>query len=295
MDIALKVVLPLLLAVIMFSLGLGLTVRDFTRVLRQPRALAAGVLAQMVLLPVVAYLLVVAFGLTGALAVGFMILAFCPGGVTSNLMTRFARADVALSVSLTGVMSLASVVTIPILVAWAVSRFTPDANGASAASLAIASFVIVALPVGLGILLRARRPALADRMEPVFYKVSTAIFVLFVVAALATNWNLFVSNLVSLGVPLILLNIAMIAVGLTLGAVFALGAKGSATIAIEAGVQNSTMGITLAGLVAGAGSEALGPYALASAVYGITMYAVTLPVIWWLRRREAYPLPEAAE
>ena len=295
MDIVINVIIPLLLAVIMFSLGLGLTVEDFRRVARRPSALAAGLLAQVVLLPIVAYLLVAAFGLSGALAVGFMILSFCPGGVTSNVMSRLARSDVALSVSLTGVVSLLSVLTVPFLIAWAVGHFEGAAGPAvDIISLGVSVFLIVAVPVGLGLLLRHRNAALADRLEPPFSKAAIIIFALFVVLALAANWQLFVDNLVGLGVPLILLNVAMLAIGLALGALFALGPREGQTIAIEAGVQNGTMGITLAGIVAGMGAETLGPYALASAVYGITMYAVTLPAVWFFRRQKRYELPEVA-
>ena len=121
MDSLISVFLPVSLAVIMLSLGLGLTIADFARIIRQPRALVAGLASQVIVLPIVAYLFVKLFGLTGELAFGIMILSVCPGGVTSNILTKLVGGTLALSIALTGVVSLLSVVTVPLLVVfWSV-------------------------------------------------------------------------------------------------------------------------------------------------------------------------------
>ncbi|MEM9011749.1 MAG: bile acid:sodium symporter family protein [Pseudomonadota bacterium] len=303
----LSVVLPLALAFIMFSLGLGLTVQDFVRVIRRPAALAAGLGAQMLALPLIAWALIALLGqgLPQELKLGVMILAFCPGGVTSNIMTRFARGDVALSVSLTGVMSLLSVLTMPLLAAWAVARFLTNApEGAvflsSAAaglggvevdvtSLGLAMFLITALPVAVGVLIRRYLTGLAERASGVVYAVATVLFVVIVVGALAANWEVFVANVGTLAPIVIALNIVMLAVGYALARALRLDAAGSTAIAIEAGVQNGTLGITVGQLIS-VGVTGLPPIAVPSGIYGITMYAVTLPFVAFRHLRARGPL-----
>ncbi len=212
-----SVVLPLALAIIMWSLGLGLTVADFHRVLVRSAAFFTGAVAQIVIVPVCAFLLVLAFGLTGELAVGVMILSFCPGGVTSNLISRLARGDVALSVSLTAVVSLLSMLTVPFLVAWSVARFMgTDAPSVNITSLGVSMFLITALPVLIGVAMRHYLPGLVDRIERAVSLLAVGLFVIIVLAALVTNWSLFVENVAVLGPILILLNVVLIAVGLGL-------------------------------------------------------------------------------
>ncbi|MEM6306296.1 MAG: bile acid:sodium symporter, partial [Pseudomonadota bacterium] len=167
MEFLINVILPLSLAIIMLSLGVGLTGADFARVAQRPRAFAVGAFAQVLLLPLAALVIIQLFGLAGEIAVGFMLLSFCPGGVTSNIISKLARGDVALSVSLTAVVSLLSILTVPLLTAWAVTRFMGDAGpDVSVTSLALAMFAITTVPVLLGVALRRFAPALAARIEP---------------------------------------------------------------------------------------------------------------------------------
>lgn len=286
MDLLINVVLPLSLAIIMLSLGIGLTVADFGRVALRPRAFAIGALCQVVLLPLTALTLTWAFGLRGELAVGLFLLALCPGGVTSNMISRLARGDVALSVSLTAVISLLSILTVPVLAAWSVRWYMGDAAPpVTVASLALAMFLITTLPVALGVLLRHLAPGFADRVEPGLTGLATALFVLIVLAALAGNWDLFVSNLASLGPALVSLNLALMVLGLLIAGLFGLAWQARKTVSIETGIQNATLGITLAALISGQ-SEGFSTYALPSAVYGITMYLVALPFVAWFRSRD---------
>lgn len=286
MDLLINVVLPLSLAIIMLSLGIGLTVADFGRVALRPRAFAIGALCQVVLLPLTALTVTWAFGLRGELAVGLFLLALCPGGVTSNMISRLARGDVALSVALTAVISLLSILTVPVLAAWSVRWYMGDAAPpVTVASLALAMFLITTLPVALGVLVRHLAPRFADRVEPGLTGLATALFVLIVLAALAGNWDLFVSNLASLGPALVSLNLALMVLGLLIAGLFGLAWQARKTVSIETGIQNATLGITLAALISGQ-SEGFSTYALPSAVYGITMYLVALPFVAWFRSRD---------
>ncbi|MEM9549804.1 MAG: bile acid:sodium symporter family protein [Pseudomonadota bacterium] len=284
MDILIDVALPLSLATIMFSLGLGLTFGDFTRVVQRWRAFAVGAVSQVLLVPLAAFLILIPFDLPPEIKVGVMLLSFCPGGVTSNILSKLARGDVALSVSLTAVISLLSLVTVPILTTLTLNHFLGDAGpNVSIARLAIGMFLITTLPVLLGVSIRKALPGWARRADPVMGRVAVALFIVIVAAALASNWALFVENFTAMGEALVALNIALLLIGLGLGRAMGLSKQESKTISIETGIQNSTLGITLAGLIAGA-TTGFSALALPAAVYGITMYAVALPFILWYRR-----------
>ena len=284
MDTLITVFLPLALAVIMFSLGLGLTVADFVRVVTQPRAYALGAVSQLVVIPLVAYALALAFKLSPELAVGMMILSLSPGGVTSNLLTKLAKGDVALAVSLTGTTSLIAVVTMPLLAAFFADHFMgADAPPINITSLGLTMFLITALPVLLGLLLRRYATDLALAIEKPLEKVAVGLFVVVVLGALASNWRLFVDNLLLLGPSLVLLNIILLGFGLAAGKLFGLKGAEATAISIETGVHNATVGITVGTLIAEAASG-LPPFSLPSGVYGITMYLVTIPFVLWRRR-----------
>lgn len=286
MDVLIGVVLPLGLATIMLSLGIGLTVEDFRRVLTRRFPFGIGAISQILLLPLAAFVTVKLFNLPPEIAVGFMILSFCPGGVTSNILSKLARGDVALSVSLTAVISLVSIVTVPVLAAWSVRHFLgEDAPDVSISGLAIAMFLITTLPVALGVSIRHFFAGLAERIDRPLSMLATGLFVLIVIAALAGNWEIFVENLGIMGGGLIALNIALLLIGFGLARFAGLGWGETKTISIETGIQNSTLGITLAALITGT-TTGFSPLALPSAVYGITMYAVALPFLIWFRNRK---------
>ncbi|MEO1613829.1 MAG: bile acid:sodium symporter family protein [Pseudomonadota bacterium] len=283
----LDVFLPLSLAFIMFSLGLGLTIADFTRVVRVSKAFAIGAVAQIALLPAVAYLLLQVFSLPPELALGVMILSFCPGGVTSNILTKLANGAVALSVTLTAVVSLVSVVTVPLLVDWSATEFmglaTPDVD---IGALAIAMFAITAVPVAIGVAIRHFATGFADAAEVWVSRLANVLFVVIVIGALATNWALFMENLAVLGPVLILMNVALLALGVLMAKLGGLDARESTAISLEVGVQNATLGITVGGLIAAEAAGVLPAYALPAGVYGITMYLVSAPFVLWARSRK---------
>ncbi|PRY93044.1 BASS family bile acid:Na+ symporter [Hasllibacter halocynthiae] len=283
MDLVLSLGLPLALAIIMLTLGLGLSGADFARVATRPRAFAIGFLAQVALVPALAYALLQVVPLDPALAFGMMILALSPGGATTNILTRFARGDVALSVSLTAVVSLLSVVTVPILVALFAGLILGEAAEAiDITALAAAMFLITTVPVLIGMAIRRLAPGFTRRIEPALLRLAAILFAVVLLAALATQWAVFAANLPVLGPLLLGWGAALLALGYALARLLGLDGRQASTISIEAGVQNGTVGITVASLIAG---TAMPPFAVPSAVYGILMYVVALPAIALFLRR----------
>lgn len=278
----LEVGLPLSLAFIMFSLGFGLTFADFARVLTMPRAVVVGVVLQVMAIPAVAYLMLMVFDLPPALAFGVMILSFCPGGVTSNILTKLGGGSVALSITLTAVVSLLSVLTVPALVGWAgVTFLGAAAPEIDVLSIGLTMFAITAVPVLIGLFARRLSGAKADRAEKVISLLAMVLFLLIVVAAIASNWALIVDNIGTLGPVLVAINVVLLVLGVAVARGLGLSGGEGICISVEMGVQNATLGITVAGLVAQ--TAGLPEYALPSALYGITMYLVTIPGLFVLR------------
>ncbi|MFG5384767.1 MULTISPECIES: bile acid:sodium symporter family protein [unclassified Yoonia] len=284
MDALISIFLPISLGIIMLSLGLGLAVGDFVRIIRQPRALIAGLFAQVVLIPLVAYCFVMIFGMSGELAFGIMILSVCPGGVTSNILTKLVGGTLALSISLTGLISLLSVVTVPILVVfWAGLFMDAGSLDINITSLALAMFAITTVPVVLGMILRAVAPTFIGRIEGAVSVLATILFVVIVIGALAASWDVFTANLATLAPLTFCMVVVLLALGWAIATGAGLGVRDRAAIAMETGIQNSTLGITLAGIIH-AGPEALPAIALPAAMYGILMYLGALPGGYLMRR-----------
>lgn len=277
------VALPLSLAFIMFSLGFGLTFADFGRVLTMPKAVLTGVVMQIGAVPLVAYLLLFIFNLPPAMAFGVMILSFCPGGVTSNILTKLAGGTVALSITLTAVVSLLSVITVPILVAWAGTTFLGEAAPeVNVLGIGMSMFAITAVPVIIGLLTRWVASGVADKIEKIVSAVALILFLVIVAAALATNWDLFMANIWTLGPVLMILNAILLVAGVYVARLLGLSGPDGLCISVEMGVQNATLGITVAGMVAQA--SGIPEFAVPAALYGITMYIVTIPGMFILKR-----------
>lgn len=293
MDIFIQL-LPLALAIIMLSLGLGLTLADFARVLASPRAFVIGLVSQVVAIPAVAFVLASFSGLPPELAVGIMVLALCPGGVTSNVLTRFAGGDLALSISLTGLVSLLSVLTVPALAAFFADHFMGlNAPEIDVTALGIAMFAMTAVPVAAGMAIRRFAPGFSSRAEGPLASLALILFVLIVLGAVVLNWDLLMANLSRLGPVLVLLNVILLAAGLLLARIGGLSRRQGTAIAIETGIQNSTLGITVGSLIVEQ-SSGLPPFSLPSGVYGLTMYAVALPFILWRRAGMRKSAPAAS-
>ena len=280
-DIVSGVLLPLILAFIMFSLGLGLTVADFRRILGQPRALLVGVVCHFVLLPLVCYLMLQTMGVTGVFAVGFMILAACPTGTTSNLLTYLARGDVALALSFTAVASVATIFTLPLIVTWALGHFLGAARAVDVPvglMMGQVAFVL-GLPVSLGMVARHRWSHWALRFEPRATRVATVLFALIVVLAVVKNWPLLRDNFTSLAPFAVLLNVTMLAIGFGVAWAARLSYRQSVTLGIETAVQNAALALVIASSVLK--DDAM---AIPGALYGVLMYAGGLVFALTMRR-----------
>ena len=281
MGFMVDVVLPLALAFIMLGLGLGLTFDDFARVARRPRDFALGAVCQVVVLPAVAFVLASLWPMAPELALGLMIIAAAPGGVTSNILTAFARGDVALSISLTAVISLLSVVTIPLIVVFSYARFIGEQAGRdiSVAGTAVSVFLIVAVPVLIGLLIRRFAEGFALRVEPASRKLSAVLFVLVLAGAIVQERANIVPYFAEAGLVTLVLNLAMMAIAWLLARMFASGPTQRIAIAIECGLQNGTLAIAVAVLLFG-GGLAIVP----AATYSLIMFATALIYIAALRR-----------
>ena len=272
MNFVTDVLLPLALAFIMLSMGLALTPGDFFRVVRQPRAAVIGLVAQIIALPLIAFVMIVAWRAVGVmdpvLAVGFMIIAACPGGVTSNLLTHLARGDTALSISLTAVTSVLAGITIPLIVTASNAWFL----GAEAPPLPlfgtiVGIFGIVTVPVLIGMVIKGIGPAFAARIEPACRHVATALFVIIVIAAVASEWQLLTTHFDEIGPPVLVLNLVCMAMGWSLAKAARLGRDQSVAITLEAGLQNGTLAVLIAATFLG--NEVM---VVPGAVYSLVMF-----------------------
>ena len=282
MNIVTDVILPLALAFIMFALGLGLTGEDFLRVARQPRDFFVGAFSQIILLPIIAFILVKIWPIAPELAIGVMIIAAAPGGVTSNLLTYFAKGDVALSISLTAIISLLCVVTIPFIVLTSIGLLadTSIAQDISLLSMARDMFLIVTVPVILGMLFRKFIPTAAIRFEPMAKKVSIVLFVLVLLGAIAAEKENIVSYFAQAGLITLLLNVIMMVVAFYLAQLFASGVKQKKCITIECGLQNGTLAIFVATSIFGGGM-----YVIPAATYSLIMFATSLVFVYLVRKK----------
>lgn len=281
MGIVTDIILPLVLAFIMFSLGLGLTPGDFARVARAPRDFAVGALSQLLLLPAVAFLLVSIWPLHPEIALGVMILAASPGGPTSNILTAFARGDVALSISLTAVISLVAVFTIPFIVVLAHDTLIGGDPGAvSVTRTAVSVALIVAVPVLAGVALRQFATDFAKRAEPRARRASAVLFVLVLAGAIFQERNNLVPYFAEAGLITLVLNVVMMALAFSIARLFASGKAQSVAISIECGLQNGTLAIAVAVLLFGGGLVTI-----PAATYSLIMFATAFLFIAFLRYR----------
>ena len=281
MNIVTDVILPLALAFIMFALGLGLTGADFLRVIKQPRDFFVGAFSQIIILPIVGFILVKVWPIAPELAIGVMIIAAAPGGVTSNLLTSFAKGDVALSISLTAIISLLSVITIPFIVLTSVGLLS-DSNiteNISLVSMSRDMFLIVTVPVILGMLLRRFLSGAALKFEPIAKKISIVLFVLVLLGAIAAERENVVSYFAQAGLITLVLNVVMMVVAYYVAQLLASGKEQKKCITIECGLQNGTLAIFVATSIFGGGM-----YVIPAATYSLIMFATSLIFVYLVRK-----------
>jgi BASS family bile acid:Na+ symporter len=261
----------------MLGMGLTLTWDDFRRILIYPKAVALGLVNQLLLLPAVAFMFCILFDLPAELSVGLMILAACPGGATSNLIAHLAKGDTALSVTLTAISSLITVVTIPIIVNFAILYFIPDGREQQLNVLGtvVAVLVITIVPVLIGMILNKKYPTLAQRLDRPFKIISAVFLVAIIVAALLKERANIVEYFSAVGPAALALNLFTLILGYFSARLLGLGKKQSVTISIESGIQNGTLGITIAATLL-VNSQ----MAIPSAIYSLLMFGTATVLIF---------------
>ena len=277
MNIVTDIILPIALAFIMFSLGLGLSINDFTRIFLKPKEFFIGFLSQLIILPIVALILVYIWPLSPEIAIGVMILAAAPGGATSNILTSFAKGDVALSISLTAVISILSVITIPLILGISLSVLGIDlANqGISLMDIALKMFLIVTIPVLIGMSLSK----IFNSFESLAKKISTVLFFLVLLGAVLAERENVVSYFAQAGLITLILNILMMFIAFYLSKTLISNVSQQTAITLECGLQNGTLAIVVANVFFDGGI-----YLIPAATYSLIMYATALPYIYYLRR-----------
>lgn len=262
--------LPVALGIIMFGLGLSLTVGDFARVAKQPKAVIVALLCQLVLLPAICFGLVLLFQLPPVLAVGMMMLAASPGGTTANLYSHLFRGDIALNISLTAVNSVIAVITLPIITNLAVAYFRPfDDQLGLQWSKALEVFAIVLLPVALGMLVRRFWPRFADGMDKPVRIASVIILIVVIAGAVASNWSLLVENFTRLALITVAFCVISLAVGYLVPRMLRVGRRQAIASSFEIGIHNATLAIVIAQTVLGSVE-----LSLPAAVYGVLMFFI---------------------
>ena len=281
MNIVTDVILPLALAFIMFALGLGLTGADFLRVVKQPRDFFVGTFSQIILLPIIAFILVKLWPISPELAIGVMIIAAAPGGVTSNILTSFAKGDVALSISLTAIISLLSVITVPFIILTSLTLIENsglDLN-ISLTNMAISMFLIVTVPVIIGMIFRKFASNVAIKFEPIAKKISSVLFVIVLLGAILAEKDNVVSYFAQAGLITLVLNVVMMIVAYYIAQLLASGTQQKKCITIECGLQNGTLAIFVATSIFGGGI-----YVIPAATYSLIMFATSLIFVYFVRK-----------
>ncbi|MBL6932589.1 MAG: bile acid:sodium symporter family protein [Rhodospirillales bacterium] len=277
-----QIFLPLSLAFIMFSVGLELAIEDFKRVAIQPRDFIVGAISQMILLPLVAFALLSVWSIEPALAVGVMIIAACPGGVTSNLMTYLARGDTALSVSLTAIISLLAVVTLPLIVSFSIFHFMDAATAPelSIGKTVIGVFAITTVPVVIGMVVNRYAPVFARKFERIARIIASVLFVVIIVGAILAERANVVDYFRQAGPVTLALNLIMMALALFMAKIGQLGERQKTAITLECGLQNGTLAIFVA--VTLIGSKTM---MVPGAIYSLLMFPTAIAYLFVVMRR----------
>ena len=283
------VFLPLALFIIMLGMGLGLTLRDFQRIFVEPKGVALGLVAQLIMLPLVGFGLASVLPLTPELAVGVMILAACPGGPTSNLVTYLARGNVALSITLTALSSLVTVFTIPLVVNWAMVQFMGAGTDLQLPFLTtvLQIAVITLIPVSLGMALHHYAPQFAATVEK-WVKWLALVFLGLIIAALLIKERANVlAFFLQVGWVTLLLVVLTMALGFGLAQLARLDDRSATAITVEVGIQNGTLAIAIASAPTFLNNATM---AIPAAIYSLLMFAVGGAFAWWAQRRTTLKL-----
>lgn len=244
MEVVTKIA-PIALALIMLTLGLGLTTSDFTRVIKRPKDFLVGLICQVILLPIIAFVLIKILNVQPALALGVMIIAAAPGGVTSNILTKFANGDVALSVSLTAIISLLSILTVPFIVIKSADLLDINylSKEISMRGISIKMFLVVTLPVVIGMLIRKFAQNFIIKRTALIEKISLTLFMIVFISIWLEEWDNIIMYISRAGVITLILNVTMMVLGFYVAKIFASGIEQRKCISLECGLQNGTLAV----------------------------------------------------
>ena len=280
MEIVTKIA-PISLALIMLSLGMGLTVEDFTRVIKQPKDFLVGLFCQLFFLPTVALALVFLLDVPIELAVGLMIIASAPGGVTSNILTKFANGDVALSISLTAIISLLSIITVPFIIFKSIDLLnaSSNTNEISMTGISIKMFLVVTLPVILGMIIRKFANNIISSNEKSIQTISFILFLIVLFGAIIQERSNIVPYLIKAGTVTFLLNVIMMTIGFYVGKIFATGIEQRKCISLECGLQNGTLAIFVASQIFNDVT-----FIIPAAIYSLIMFVTSLVFVFFIKK-----------
>ena len=273
--------LPLSLAIIMFGFGLTLTPADFKRILQYPKSVFLGLFCQMVLLPLLAYFVCIAFNLPAEISIGVMILAASPGGITANLFSHLAHGDIALNLTLTAINSVLAAFSLPLLVNLAFKIFAgQEQNIGLQFSKTMEVFAVVLIPVAIGMFIKNRKPVFSAAMDKPVRIFSMLVLLVIVVGAVAKEKERMAASFAQIGLAMLVFNLGSMFVGFIIPRLLKLSTKEATAISMEVGIHNSTLAIYVA--VALLGSF---PLALPAAVYSVIMFITAAAFSFYLSRK----------
>jgi len=274
---------PFALALIMLALGASLTVNDFTRVVKNPKEFLVGLICQLVVLPIVGYLLIIILKTPIELALGVMLIAAAPGGVTSNVLTKFADGDVALSISLTAVTSLISIISVPFVVFLSIDLFDIDyvSKEISMIGISLKMFGVVTVPVIIGMLIRKFADDFIMRNMNIIEKSSIILFLIVFVAIYVEEWDSIIMFLTTAGTIALTLNVVMMIIGFYVAKIFATGVAQQRCISLECGLQNGTLAVFVGIQLFGQDMS----YMVPTAAYALIMMTTSVLFVLFLRKK----------
>ena len=279
MEIVTKIA-PIALAIIMLGLGLGLSVKDFTRVLTTPKDFLVGFISQLIILPLVALIIAIFLNLPPAIAIGLMIIAAAPGGVTSNVLTKFANGDVALSISLTAIVSLISIISVPFVVINSANFFGVNiATEISMTSIALKMALVVTIPVIIGMIIRAVAENFISSKINIINKITGWLFVIVFAAIWIEEKDNIFNYLAQAGLAVLILNIVMMTLAYFIAKKFVNGSAQQKCIALECGLQNGTLAVFVATMIFDDVA-----YVVPTGAYALVMYITGFIFIYILRK-----------
>ena len=280
MEVVTKIA-PIALALIMLTLGLGLTTSDFTRVIKQPKDFLVGLICQVILLPIIAFILIKILNVQPALALGVMIIAAAPGGVTSNILTKFSNGDVALSVSLTAIISLLSILTVPFIVIKSADLLDINylSKEISISGISIKMFLVVTLPVLIGMLIRRFAQNFIIKSAALIEKISLILFMIVFISIWLEEWENIIMYISRAGVITLILNVTMMILGFYVAKFFASGIEQRRCISLECGLQNGTLAVFVSTQIF---NDII--YLIPTASYALIMFVTSIIFVLILRK-----------